>query len=270
MNGAAFKEASHSHKLSPVRYENYLHPGSGRMFRRPHPEAPFVSATYVSIEATCPDSCAMKGAGCYAQSGFQAPMVRILDAEAVGRPGIAVIEQEAELIGRAFGGGRVPQDGARGGRDLRLHVFGDVPDRDGNAAAKILARAAARWRHRGGGAVFTYTHQWHQVERASWGEISVIASCDQPHEVRVARRRGYAAALVVGQFPGRRAFRVPRMPTRAVPCPAQTSEVTCATCRLCIDRDLHDLEVTIAFAAHGQVRVIRDRVWSPKRLRVLP
>lgn len=273
--GVAFRPASASHKLSPVRSERYVHPRSGRVFERPHAVAPFVASTYVSIEATCPSDCPMKGAGCYAQSGFTAPAVRQLDAGARGMSGLDVIRAEALAIDRSFTGQgghwapglkRVPQDGARGGRDLRLHVAGDIPSEGAEDAARLLAGAARRWRIRGGGAVFAYTHQWHRATRAAWGSISVLASCDQPHEVELARQRGYAAALVVGAVPSERAFTIPGVPGKVVPCPAQTRGTTCAECRLCLDRDLLALDVTVAFAVHGvHSAAARERAWQPRR-----
>lgn len=262
MNGVVFRPISASHKLGPVDSEPYLNPNSGRLYQRPHPKPPYVSATYISIAATCPDTCPLKGRGCYAQNGFTAQAMRKLDAEAGG--GLSVIHAEARAIDRAFvgcsagqnpgaHGAPVPQDGARGGRDLRLHVSGDVPTQDAGLAAWILAQAARRWVERGGGAVFTYTHQWRLVPRKKWGGISVLASCDSPAEVSQAREAGYPAALVVRRFRrGARSYQLRGVPGKVVPCPAQTSGKTCAECRLCLDRDLMALGVTIAFEAHGK------------------
>lgn len=269
MPAAMFKEFSLSHKLSPTTGTRYVHPGSGWVFMRPRARPPYVSATFASIAATCPDSCPLKGGGCYAQTGFQAPAVRKMDAAARGLSGVEVIEEEAALIRGAFRGGRVPQDGARGGRDLRLHVAGDVPRVGIGASVAALAGAAEDWLARGGGSVFTYTHQWRSVRRGAWGPIAVLASCDYPNQVAEARRAGYPAALVVAEFPGRRAWSIPRVPGRVVPCPAQTGDATCAECRLCLDRDLVKLGVTVAFAAHGVNKgKIQARAWSPS-LRVL-
>lgn len=265
-SGVVFRKVSLGHKLSPIRYEPYHH-RSGRTFQRPHAMAPFVSATIVSIRATCPDDCPLRDGGCYAQGGFHGPVVRALDTTTL--PGVAVIHEEAEAIRTAFPRG-VPQDGARGGRDLRLHLAGDVPSKGAARAAADLADAAASWRARGGGAVFTYTHQWHRAPRSAWGGISVLASCDHPYEVALARRRGYAAALVVASFPSERAFEIPGVPGKVVPCPAQTRGATCAECRLCLDRDLVALDVTIGFAAHGRHPTIAaDGKWRPAALRVV-
>jgi len=259
-----FREASANVKLSPQRIEKYRNPNTGKLFERRVPRRPFVSSTYTSIQATCPKTCPMRSGGCYASAGFMKATIRKLDTDA--GTGLAVVRAEAAAIDASFGGERVPQDGAQGGRDLRLHVSGDVPLRGIASAVEALSDAAARWRARGGGAVFTYTHSWRAVHRKTWGPISVLASCDRPEEIAAARKLGYAASLVVGAFPaGAKSWRLPGVPGRIVPCPAQTRDTTCAECRLCLDRDLHKLGVTIAFEAHGTGAArVKRFAWEPQ------
>lgn len=238
--GARLLYASADRKLSPVE----LVPHAGRP--RPVPVGPFCAATYVSIAATCPTSCRFRDGACYVTAGFTALMARQLDAAA--GDGEDVARAEAELLDRAFSGGRVPQDGARGGRDLRLHVGGDVPSM---FALQPLTWAVDDWKLRGGGAVWTYTHRWREIPRAEWGPISVLASCETEREMHAARRRGYVPAVVVERFPSRRAFSFGGL--RVVPCPAETSAATCVTCRLCLDDSkLADRGLAIGFAVHGQ------------------
>ncbi|MBN1771765.1 MAG: hypothetical protein JXB32_10920 [Deltaproteobacteria bacterium] len=174
-----------------------------------------------------------------------------LDEAARGLSPEDVIGQEVEAIDRAFGGGQIPQDGARGGRDLRLHVGGDVGS---TAGARLLAEAARRWHLRGGGTVWTTTHLWRVIPRSGWGErISVLASVERPEEIEQARRRGYGAIVVVKDFPqGAKAYRLPGSRTRIIPCPAQTLEgMTCIRCRLCLDRDLLRMGAAVALRTHG-------------------
>lgn len=137
------------------------------------------------------------------------------------------------------------------GRDLRLHVVGDCPT---NGAAKIVAAAAARYVARGGGSVWTYTHAWRKVHRASWGSVSVLASCENLDQAREATARGYAVAMVVESHPSDRAQVVDG--SRVIACPEQTGRgVTCVDCRLCMnDGGLRDRETPaiIALAVHGQ------------------
>lgn len=142
--GAVFRITSCNKKLAPV---DMVENDSPRL--RPTPRAPFACSTYVSIDATCSDSCVFKAGGCYIRTGFTAQLARTLDAESLSISGLEVIRNEVALIDHAFPrAGRIPQDGARGGRDLRLHVGGDCPS---EKAAELLAGAADRWVARGGG-----------------------------------------------------------------------------------------------------------------------
>ena len=260
---ARFHGKSSNRKLAPVERVPYDHP---RYKFRPTPRAPFCSSTYASITATCSDDCPFKRdasgkpGGCFIDSDqFMHRAMQKLDAGAQGRTGIDVIHEEAKKLDRAFHGKRVPQDGARGGRDLRLHVGGDVPSA---AGARVLAGAAARWRLRGGGAVWTYTHSWRDVPREAFGSISVLASVENEHQVLAARARGYAPALVVDRFPdGKRPFLVASI--RVVPCPAETLAKTCVECRLCLDVDLTAKGLGIGFQVHGLDSAAAVRALTP-------
>lgn len=255
--GAFFSPAAANRKLAPVEMQANT---TERL--RPVPVGPYCAATYVSIDSTCPDSCTFKDAGCYVRTGFTAQLARELDVAAPPDPA-GVIRAEAMLIDQSFPelapgpswrrrrrrGGPIPQDGARGGRDMRLHVGGDCPTAE---SARVLAAAVDRWYARGGGSVWTYTHWWHVVPREAWGRISVLASCETPEQVVAARARGYVPALVVRYFPDRRAFRIRGIVGRVIPCPAETGKRTCVECRMCFDDDaLRERAAVIGFAAHG-------------------
>ena len=215
--------------------------------------------TYVSIAATCPDSCQFKAGACYVLAGFTGKANRILDEGARHMTGADVIRREVEVLDGLFGGGAVPQDGGRdgkSGRDLRLHVGGDTP---GAASARALAAMAKRWRLRGGGGVYTYTHRWREIPVEMWGEVSVLASCETWQEVRLARRRGYVPAIVVAQHPeDGKAYMAPDAAghdAKVVPCPAETRGTTCVQCRLCLQQPrLESAGIVISFAIHGRQR----------------
>ncbi len=245
--GAYFVACAPNRKLAPV---DMVANTTSRL--RPVSRGPFVSSTYVSIDATCRDECVFKRGGCYVRSGFTGNLASRLDRTAeVLRP-LEVIRNEVALIDGAFSRlGHVPQDGARGGRDLRLHVGGDCPS---EKAAVLLAGAAERWIARGGGRVWTYTHNWKHIDCDAWGPISVLASVETPEQAHLARQLGYRPAMVVREFPGRRAFRVGQS-ERFVPCPAETGVRTCVECRLCLSTDRR---VAIAFAAHGTGKAAAD------------
>jgi hypothetical protein len=269
MTTARFHRTSHNKKLSPVgRTTIAAAAAAGHAFRyRPKARAPFCSSTYVSIAATCSDAeCPFKrgpdGApgGCFVEAEhFTRKAMAQLDA--AGASAQNAIADEVEAIDSAWCRDGVPQDGARGGRDLRIHVGGDTPD---ETAARALAGAAARWRARGGGSVWTYTHSWRRIPRAAFGAIAVLASCETHWQVASARRRGYAPALVVERFPdGKRPFMVAG--TRFIPCPAESLNKTCVECRLCLDVDLHTKGLGIAFQVHGADASAATRPLVPLR-----
>jgi hypothetical protein len=118
-----------------------------------------------------------------------------------------------------------------------------------NAVADRYARRGNAPRR--GKKVWTYTHAWRTVARASWGDaVSVLASVETVSDAREAMARSYAAAVVVAPFEREGAYRIDG--TTLVPCPQQTRGVTCRDCGLCRDDDrLRSAGLMIAFPAHG-------------------
>ncbi len=104
-----------------------------------------------------------------------------------------------------------------------------------------------------GGRVWSYTHAWREVPRKSWGNVSVLASIEDPADAAKARAQGYQPAIVVDRFPCRPAC-VRGGGAEVRPVPAELSpKVTCVKCRLCLsDAALENRELGIAFALHGQ------------------
>lgn len=87
------------------------------------------------------------------------------------------------------------------GRRLLCQGGGEPPDE--------LVEAGQRWRDRGGGAVWTYTHRHREIPRSAWGSIAVMASVEDGSEVRWALSRGYGIAITVQAFPrGPKAFTI--------------------------------------------------------------
>ena len=254
---AALQKRSRNPKLAPVRSE----PTASRKDRYV-PIGPYVCSTYVSMAATCPEECVFRHSGCFAEAGGPR-LANRLNAAAAGMAPPEVTLAEASLIDGTVRR-QIPQDGAKGGRDLRLHVGGDVSCAQG---ADALAGAADRWRSRGGGLVWSYTHRWLSVPRSSWGPISVLASVEDGHDAEVARQMGYAVAVVVRRFPSaRQPFSLPGTNLQVVPCPAESMGKNCAQCRLCLDDDrLRRRNWAIGFAVHG-----RDAARARLHLPVLP
>jgi hypothetical protein len=192
MPAASFQYMSSNQKLSPVGKVPYttgnpiFHTPSSPYRFRPEPKGPFCCSTYASIAATCTTDCPFKmdeqgnPGGCFVEAEhFTRKAMKNLDAAAAERDPLDVIREEASLIDRAFTKkrGGMPQDGARGGRDLRIHVGGDVPN---EAAARVLAGASARWLARGGGRVWTYTHSWRRIPVHAFWPISVLGVLRDP------------------------------------------------------------------------------------------
>jgi len=206
-----------------------------------------VDATYVSIKTSCPKDCPLMGEGCYAELGYVGITSHRLDDEAKGQSPLDTARAEAKAIDESYNGKEVPR-----GRDLRLHVSGDSRTLLGS---RVLNRAIGRWKQRGGGAVWSYTHAWKHVPREEWTNVSMLASVNHVNEVADAREQGYAPAIVVPEFPGEKAFQLDGCDTKFIPCPAQTRQVGCTDCRLCFNADrLHEGDFGIAFAVHGVMK----------------
>lgn len=195
------------------------------------------ATTYTPIANTCPASCPLRGAGCYAQAGHTAIHLKRLETSLDGLSPEALAHIEASEIVDAARSGRVKQ-----GTPLRLHTFGDCRTAE---AARILGDACRHWP----GPVWTYTHAWRDVPRSAWGDapnLSVLASLDSASDIRAANLQGYdMTAIVVAEHAGPKAYAVEG--GRVVPCPNQTLGKTCAECRLCFGEH----PIAIAFAAHG-------------------
>jgi hypothetical protein len=215
------------------------------------------AATTYAAQTSCPTSCPFfAGGGCYAESGtigkfVTAPLNRA--AEAVPHTAVDVARAEANAID---GLEVVP------GRALRLHTVGDCAS---DEAASIVSAAAARYRSRGGGPVWTYTHAWRDVARESWGDVSVLASCETNEDERLAKARGYATSVVVEKFSddGRHIIEPAESEAAAgvdvLPCPQQTRHVTCTDCRLCFDDGkLRERGYAIGFELHGTPFTVRQ------------
>ncbi len=252
---ASFQPCSNNSKLSHI----HEYKPADSKYVRVKPTEPYCCSTYVSIEATCPDLCPFKGRGCYVQAGWTMRAANILDSKAAGMTGDEVIEKEVELIDSMFPAG-VPQDGANGGRDLRLHIGGDTTT---PRATRWLAAAASRWLDRGGGEVWAYTHRWREVPAASWGAINVFASVETIAEADLAWARGYAVAITVVEFKEKWKHRVHGEDGYITiqPCPAQTGKAVCVRCRLCLGKLKG--QVAIGFALHGTRVAEAKRVLAP-------
>jgi hypothetical protein len=207
------------------------------------------AATYAA-QVSCPTSCAFfNGGGCYAENGtiYSSVTKRLNDdAAATGATAADVAHAEADAIDELQ---------VEPGRPLRLHTVGDCKT---DEAARIVAAACARYMERGGGPCWAYTHAWRLVNRESWRPVSVLASCETPEQVELARVRGYAPAIVVGEFEGSRRYSTVNG-VEVLPCPQQTRGVPCSECRLCMNADgVLDRGYAIGFEIHGTAFTVRQ------------
>ena len=192
----------------------------------------------MASQATCPDSCKLKGNGCYAESGLMNIHTGRLNKATADATKIALAQAEAEGI-----------DALSGKRDLRLHVVGDATT---NATAKLLSDAAERHMDKAGKKAWSYTHGWREVARKAWGRVSVLASVETLADARKAMARGYAVAMVVSSFASDKASMLAD-DVKGIPCPSQTRDnIACTDCRLCWDdQALLSRRAIVLFAAHG-------------------
>ena len=172
------------------------------------------SATYAS-QVTCPSGCPFRDNGCYGEAGNVGYTTRRLNkSEATAHE---AAQAEADGI-----------DGLTGLMDLRLHVVGDCVD---DESARIVSAAAMRFkRRRRPTDVWTYHHAWRDVARASWGGVSVLASCHSEDECKEAMDRGYAASMTVEKLP-KKAYK--KDGVTYFPCAEQNVGKTCIECRAC-------------------------------------
>lgn len=206
------------------------------------------SATYVS-QASCPASCPLLRNGCYAETGHVGIITARLGRSGLGGAVLLAREHAREI------------DRLSGARMLRLNVVGDCRT---NQAAEIVSKAAKRYNRRYTSArkVWTFAHAWRDVKRKSWGEVSVLASCESVKEARIAMRAGYAAAAIVPEFTSEKVYE--QEGVKILPCPNQTRGVTCDKCALCLnDERLRKAGIVIGFVPHGAgARAVRNTLKS--------
>tara|TARA_Y100000593_G_scaffold93549_2_gene188807 strand:- start:4063 stop:4767 length:705 start_codon:yes stop_codon:yes gene_type:complete len=201
------------------------------------------SATYASHKS-CPSTCPFLppdlggqdgGGGCFAAVGRAGMHARRLLSGS--DESLAIAKEEAAAI-----------NALPGFHDLRLHVSGDCV---GDAEARIVSAASDRHDKRlRETATYTFTHSWRNIDRASWGNVSVLASCHNMEEVKEARALGYPASMTVKATEAKKFSVVDGF--KLVQCPAKKDVLTCANCRKCMDGDrLFDRKIVVLFPYHG-------------------
>ena len=203
--------------------------------------------------ASCPDTCALKAAGCYARFSFVGIQWRQLDK---GMHGIEWDEFIRELS-------KMPS-----GYTFRHNVAGDLPHDNGVINREMMHQLIKASKGKTG---FTYTHHaltvYNQsiIAMANFGGFTVNVSCDNLDQVDNAIKLGLPAATILPEVSGKTT--VTPAGNRVVTCPATySSEVTCATCGngcpLCARADR---SYAIGFPVHGAGKKKAEKVFMLKR-----
>ena len=203
---------------------------------------------------SCPDTCSLKGAGCYAKFSFVGIQWRQLDK---GTHGIEWDEFIRELS-------RMPS-----GYTFRHNVAGDLPHDNGVIdSVKLLQLVMASNKKTG----FTYTHHdmrnpdnLELVLGANKKGFTINASCDNLDQVDNAIALGLPAATILPESSDK--VTVTPNGKRVVTCPATyRDDVTCASCGggrpLCARSDR---DYAIGFPVHGAGKKKAEKVFMLKR-----
>ncbi len=167
---------------------------------------------------------------------------------------------------------------------LRVHEGGDAHGYAARIiAAAVLAYVLRAWRElglperklwqwlgmqNGRQLAWTYTHHWRKCSPANWsaefeGElvspISVLASCETPEHVYQAHSEGWATAMVVDYHRG--PVKDLGNGFRGVACPAQTRDVQCRDCGLCMQATRnHERKIVVLFEVHGSPVAMTEKL----------
>lgn len=183
-----------------------------------------------SSRSTCPDSCAHKGNGCYAESGPISAHWRRVDTQGIS------LEQLCESIRT------IPM-----GSLWRYGVAGDLPGNGDTLDRQALDKLIRANRGRRG---FTYTHKLGDIDSirdAINRGFTVNVSADSIEQADHYYGQDLPVTVVVPRDAPEITFT--REGVRIVVCPAQTrNDVTCQSCGLCA---VASRRVIVGFRAHG-------------------
>jgi hypothetical protein len=192
------------------------------------------SATYVS-KKTCPKTCPFIHR-CLADDGHMGIHTKRIGQSTNTK--LQMAKDEAKAI-----------RGLKGEWPLRLHVVGDCTT---DKSAKIVSDACKDYSLKHNQKAWAYTHGWRDVSRKSWGNVSILASCEKLSDITKAKKKGYATSIVVSEFESKKKYKKGKH--NLIPCPQQAvnKDITCVDCGLCLKSELlKKANLTIAFEAHG-------------------
>lgn len=195
--------------------------------------------TSTSESSTCPSSCSLKGAGCYAELGPQRMWWNKLDDGETGMEWSEFVEQVKRLPKRQL---------------WRHNVAGDLPRAKGEGervdAQKLSMLVSANKGKRG----YTYTHynveeNLNLILKANAEGFTINLSADSPAIAREYYGKGAPVVSVVPLdfWQGKNLRKIQGV--EFVRCPAEYAEtVSCASCGVCAKADRKSV---IGFTVHG-------------------
>jgi len=185
-----------------------------------------------SAMETCPSSCPLINAGCYAKSG---PLVMHWRKVSNGERGLSFREFTRYIK-------KLPE-----GQLWRHNQAGDLPGPSANSnridSRKLKSIVAANLGRKG----FTYTHKkdprdLKYIKAANEAGFTINMSCESLDEALHYKSLGIPSVCIV-DTPNK------RIGNDLVVCPAQTCEnVTCADCGIC---QVANRKFVVGFLAHG-------------------
>ncbi len=192
----------------------------------------------MSPKSTCPLTCPLRRNGCYAEHGPVGWHWKRLSLGDTGISWKAFLENVRHL----------PKD-----TQWRHNVAGDLPGRGDKIDTERLAELVEANRGRRG---FSYTHKpalpenLAAIRRANRAGFTINLSADNLAEADELARKNAGPVVVI--LPADAAYNhVERTPAgrKVIICPeSYRNDVTCASCRLCVDAKR---ETIIGFPAHG-------------------
>jgi hypothetical protein len=194
-----------------------------------------IPCTY-SARFTCPDSCPLKKAGCYAEDFRTAMLWNKVDSGKLGKEWEAFCEDIRTI---------------KTGQLWRHNVAGDLPPIDTDTIdADKLAQLVDANKGRNG---FTYTHYpdtEHNIDairNATENGFTInLSGNNLDHAADLARHGLPVVAIVPIDYPTETTYYKGH---KVITCPATyRDEVTCATCKLC---QVSKRGSIVAFPAHG-------------------
>jgi hypothetical protein len=198
-------------------------------------------------QKSCPKDCPLLNKGCYAENSFQGWTTNRLNKAAKKYDILEIARIEAAAIRQLVADMQKPGKRKKQWKPMRIHAVGDSTTNEGT---KILSDAIMEYMKAGNVKAWGYTHAHRVVDRVSWQDVSILASCETLEDAERAMQRGYAAAVIMAHPPDGKAFKVGDI--TVIPCVEQTHGRVCTDCKLCFnDKSLLERRAVIAFDPHG-------------------